>query len=641
MYTNAWQLTAHWQGKDIFVTAPDAGEWSPYGSPCYQRTGDDAWRHLTRVLSWQQTADGVHFTVATTEGPSAVANVTFTGPQDNVLRMTVAFPPGPPIGWAACSALLQAKETLLGLGEQFGGIALLDRSIQLWAEDRRAAGYGDATYLPVPWLISSAGFGFLLDDPRETRWRFRTERQDAWRVSVAGDSLNVALIAGQPAEALNRYTALTGRPPAPPAWGLGVVKTLIGGEERVLADAQRLRGDGIPVDGIYVYDCTDDAANMGWPVSTYDAIPPGSYPDPQRLATKLRELGFRPLGYFSPDFRPERTSYATAAQGGYLVRGPDGQPWKHPQFGVSLLDFANPEAVAWWRDGPLRRAVVDLGFDGGMYDLGEAIPLEARFADGQTGATMHNAYPVLMAKGASAALAAWKPDGLFWFRSGYVGAQRYQHGSWSGDPYNNWLPTVGLPSMLPAALGAGLAGYAYWHTEIGGYVDAGLRGASERELFFRWLQFAAFTSMLRDDYGDRRGVPTDIWTDAETLALWRRYAKIHQALRPYLLAAAQQAQATGLPLLRHLALAYPDDPRAWAEQSAYLLGDRVLVAPVVEPGATTHLAYLPRGEWHHWWTSAIFEGPTVALVSAPVDKIPIFVRTDVPSPLPDVGQFAE
>jgi alpha-glucosidase len=368
-------------------------------------------------------------------------------------------------------------------------------------------------------------------------------------------------------------------------------------------------------------------------------IPPGTYPDPARLASKLRNLGFRPLGYFSPDFRPERKSYAAAASGGYLIKGPDAKPWVHPQFNISMLDDANPEAVAWWRDGPLHRAIVDLGFDGGMYDVGEAVPVDALFTGGQTGASLHNAFPTLYAKAATQALQYLKPDGLFFFRSGYTGAQAYQPGTWSGDPFNTWEPVSGLASIVPAALGAGLAGFAYFHTEVGGFVDAGLRGTSERELYFRWMQLAAFAAMFRDEYGDRRGTPTYIWTDDQTLAAFRRYARIHQALRPYLLQAAQQAQTTGMPLLRHLALAYPQDQRSWSESGSYLLGDHMVVSPVTQPGADTKLAYLPAGEWHHWWDSAVFEGPTEALVPAPLDQIPIFVRTDVEPPLPDPSVF--
>jgi alpha-glucosidase (family GH31 glycosyl hydrolase) len=274
-----------------------------------------------------------------------------------------------------------------------------------------------------------------------------------------------------------------------------------------------------------------------------------------------------------------------------------------------------------------------------MLDLGEAIPLETRFGDNLTGAEVHNVYPLAYQRAAYEALKSYRPDGLLFMRSGWTGAQRYHAGTWSGDPVHSWDPVSGFQSIVPAGLGAGLAGYAYWHTEVGGYVDGGLDPAGERELYVRWLQLSAFTAMLRDQYGDRRGQPTDVWTDAETLALWRRYARIHQALGPYLAGAATQAQATGLPLVRHLAIAYPDDPRAWAEEQQYMLGDDLLVAPVVQPGARERTVYLPKGDWTLWWTGRVYTGPADVTVPAPQDQIPVFGRGGANSPLPDPSRL--
>jgi alpha-glucosidase (family GH31 glycosyl hydrolase) len=480
--------------------------------------------------------------------------------------------------------------------------------------------------------------GFLLDDPRRSVWELRSQRGDAWAVGVPGANLAYYVIAGQPAQAIDRYTALTGRPPMPPPSALGVVKTLVGGETRVMNDAARLRDSGIPVDGLYVYDAHDPLSGVGWPHVTYDPIPGGTYPDVKRLNAGLHTMGYRSLGYFGPDVRPEWGEYAAASAAGALMRGADGKTWVHPRYNISLIDALNPRAVEWWQRVPLKRALVDLDFDGGMLDLGEAVPLDARFGDA-TGAEAHNVYPVAYQAAALGALRAYKPDGLLFMRSGWTGGQRNHAGTWSGDPVHSWDPVTGFQSIVPAGLGAGLAGYAYWHTEVGGYVDGGLSPSGERELYLRWLQLGAFSAMLRDQYGDRRGTPTDVWTDAETTALWRRYARIHQALRPYLLNAAAQATATGLPLMRHLAIQFPDDPRAWAEQQEYMLGDDLLVAPVVQPDARQRVVYLPKGAWTHWWTGKVYNGPAEVTVPAPQDQIPVFIRGGATLPLADPASY--
>ncbi len=623
-----------WRGGALLfrLTSGRAGAGEISGL-AYRRAAGDAWRHLTALRAVEALSNGRRLIFQTDE-LDAVATLDVTAVAEGVLRGVFRPPVGSAVAGTALAVAADPAELLLGLGERFDGVALGGRRVELWAADRREVGYGASTYLPVPWLLSSRGYGFLLDDPRRSVWDLRAARPEAWTVELAGPTLAFLVVAGPPARAIERLTALTGRPRLPPPLAFGVVKCLIGGETRVLTDAARLKRAGIPVDGIFVFDATDDAANVGWPFVTYDPIPAGTYSDVRRLTASLRRYGYHPLAYLSPDFRPDRASFRRAKDLGYLVRARDGTTWTSPRYGIGLIDVTNPAAVAWWQNGPLRRALIDLDFDGGMLDLGEAVPDDARFGD-RDGSEVHNLFPVVLASAMEAGLRALKPDGTFWMRSGYTGGQRYQRGTWSGDPLHSWEPDVGLPSVLSAGLSAGLAGYPFWHTEVGGYVDAGLDPASERELYLRWLQFGAFTTMLRDNYGDRRGHPTDVWTDAETLRLWRRYAKLHQALKPYLLRAAQQSVETGLPLLRHLALAFPEDRRSWSVETEYLLGDDLLVAPVVTFGARTQHAYLPTSRWQHWWTGVVYTGPADVEVPAPVAEIPVFVRVGAPSPLPD------
>ena len=597
-----------------------------YGSFAYQRVGSSTWNHVTAVSTVESIASGQRFNVGTTEPGAGPARIDVVATAAGIVRIRFEPPAGSPIAWTVSSATSDETETFLGLGERFDGISLAGRRTELWAADRREVKYGDSTYLPVPWVLSNRGYGLLLDDARRSGWEMRSQRTDAWAFGVMGANLGFYLIGGNPAQAIDRYTALTGRPPLPPKWSLGVVKTLVGGEQRVLRDAALLRQNSIPVDALYVYDVEDDEANIGWPHVTFEPIPPGTYPDVKRLVNALHQQGFRVLGYFSPDFRPTRASFQTANRVGALVRGLDGKSWLHPLYGIGLIDAMNPRAVEWWQNGPIRRALTDLGFDGGMVDLGEAVPVETRFENNLTGADVHNSYTVAYTAAAFNALKKYKPDGLFFMRSGYTGGQAVHASTWSGDPIHNWDPVVGLKSIVPAGLGAGLAGYAYWHTEVGGYVDGGLDAVSERELYIRWLELASFTAMLRDQYGDRQSRPTYTFTDAETIALWQRYARIHQALVPYLWQTAQEAQAKGLPLMRHLAIAFPDDPRAWREEQQFLLGNDLLVAPVVDFGARERTVYLPRGEWRMWWTGQTYTGPVEVTVPAPLDQIPVFIR---------------
>lgn len=274
-----WLLEARSGGQPLFRELDATNADSYYGTLAYLRAGAQSWHHVTAVLADESIPGGRRISAATTEPGAGSAFVEITAAQAGTVRVAFRPPPGGQIAWTVVSAASDEGETLLGLGERFEGVSLAGRGLELWSADRREVKYGHSTYLLVPWMLSSRGFGILLEDGRRSVWELRTPRSDAWAIGVPGGSLAFYLIGGMPAQALERYTALTGRPPIPPRWGLGVVKTLVGGEARVLADAARLKALGIPVDGLYVYDAFDEEAGVGWPHVTYDPIPAGNYPN--------------------------------------------------------------------------------------------------------------------------------------------------------------------------------------------------------------------------------------------------------------------------------------------------------------------------------------------------------------------------
>jgi hypothetical protein len=147
--------------------------------------------------------------------------------------------------------------------------------------------------------------------------------------------------------------------------------------------------------------------------------------------------------------------------------------------------------------------------------------------------------------------------------------------------------------------------------------------------------------------------------DADQIANWRRYAKLRTQLQPYLAAAAEEYQRTGLPIMRHLVLAYPDDARAAVRDDEFLFGPDLLAAPVLEPGATTRRAYLPAGDWVDLWRAVAYDADDGAFhlagraqivagereveVPAPLDELPLFARAGTLLPLlpPDVDTLAD
>ena len=213
---------------------------------------------------------------------------------------------------------------------------------------------------------------------------------------------------------------------------------------------------------------------------------------------------------------------------------------------------------------------------------------------------------------------------VFYMRAGAAGTQKYSTLMWAGDQNVDWSADDGLPSAITSALTMGMSGYGLSCSDIGGYTTLFTMRRDE-ELLMRWLEFACFTPVMRTHEGNRPTVNVQLYDTPEMLAFAARITKMHTALLPYLRRAVEQNAAAGLPVMRPLFFA-EDAPEAWqTEQWAYLLGDDLLVAPVVEPGAETRTVWLPQGEWIHLWSGKAFTGGSVT-VPAPLGQPPVFCR---------------
>jgi alpha-D-xyloside xylohydrolase len=609
------------------------------------RTNDGQTFRARRLASASLIDSGGIQMVAETDDPmgGAIAiELRPLGPR--TFRMLVT-PDTPRIVTAVSGAFdVAADERFVGLGERFDRVNQRGRVVDIWAEDRRVANYGESTYAPIPLLMSSRGHSFTLERFERSRFDLAAARADRWSWQQDAPAASILVSYGPTLKDLVRRNAQqTGLPPLPPRWLFGVWKTAVGGSTAVIAEMRRLRDLKVPVSAVFAFDAVDSEANLGWPYVTFSGRQAGPYPDPATFTSTLHGMGFKVLNYMTADFHTDRPNYAEPAMHGFLVRRPDGRVYVHDGFQVAWLDLADPDAVLWWGAG-WRRALADLGYDGGMLDLGELIPADSIMGDGIPGSQGHNRYPLLYARAAWQLAQTMRQDGDFALlvRSGALGAQRYQSAQWNGDAVMRWDGPDGLRSMIPAALSFGLSGFPYWHTEVAGYVQADLSLDQERELWLRWLQMATWTSLLRDHLGDYPRPGVDVWLDEGTINAFRQAARVHSSLLPYLYGLAAEASRSGLPIMRYVPLEVPDDPRGWQEEQSYFLGPSFLVAPVVEPGVTTRTVYLPPGEWVDYWRGTLYQGGRDVTVPAPLDgSAPVFARAGALIPLaPDYDTLA-
>ncbi|MBV9545367.1 MAG: glycoside hydrolase family 31 protein [Chloroflexi bacterium] len=277
--------------------------------------------------------------------------------------------------------------------------------------------------------------------------------------------------------------------------------------------------------------------------------------------------------------------------------------------------------MTWWQS-QLRR-LLDMGVRGFKTDFGEQIPADAVFSDGRTGAELHNSYPVLYNR------ATWEVvreyDGILLGRSGWAGSQAYP-AVWAGDQTSDFSPWNGLPTAIVAGQSAGWSGFPYWGSDVGGYF-----GAPDDEVFVRWTQFAALTPIM-ESHG--LGVREPWLFAPSTLETYRAFAALHARLAPYTQSAASEAFRTGLPIMRAMALSFPELPdihQDWV-QYQYLYGPDLLVAPVYSWGRRRQVLF-PPGEWIDFFSGARYAGPSTVEVPARLESLPLFVRAGTLLPL--------
>lgn len=538
----------------------------------------------------------------------------------SLARITLANPAETSTAASPATLHVEGADPCFGLGERFFQAALTNTHFDVRPADESGEPGHNWSYVAVPLVYTTSGLGLFADTVFDTNFGFNAAGS-AFDVHLANTPVTFYLFAAKdPRAILEQYTGLTGRPQTPPLWTFGPWINAVQGKDAVLETAQRLRKEGIPASALWVFDELDEPNNLGWPFwfSSY-------YGDPRAFNDTLHDQGFKVLGYVHPYVRERMLPYPApdpAYQKGVaehlLVTGADGLP-HGPGFEpvrTGNLDFTNPRTVDWWQT-MLIHAVRDQRWDGWMEDFGEYVDDGDHLAAGD-GARLSEVYPLLYHKITTRIVQQINPDVVSFSRSGFSGTQQFPM-LWGGDQSHDWARDTGLPSVVTAGITAGMSGYSTWGPDI-------ICDGPDRELFLRWTEFGALTPVMRDHCWSRPIDSINLFHDNGTLALFRKYALLHSALVPYFATYAAEAHRTGMPILRHLALAYPADPHSATAEYEYLLGDSLLVAPVIEPGAVTRKLYLPPGEWLNYWTSERYSGGKDITLAAPLEQIPILVR---------------
>ncbi|MDQ5845258.1 MAG: glycoside hydrolase family 31 protein [Acidobacteriota bacterium] len=555
--------------------------------------------------------------------------------------------------FVAASKKLGFDEHFYGLGEKAARLDKRRSSFVNWNSDTPGYTEGrDPIYQTIPFYIGldrSSAYGIFFDNSYRSYFDFgKSSQQRAW-FGAEGGELNYYFFYGPSIKKiLGRYADLTGHMPLPPLWALGNQQSRWSYYPDKMAEevVRQYRARDLPLDVLHL----DIDYMQGYRVFTWDT---SRFPSPKQLAEKLSTQGvklvtivdpgvkYQPVKpttarvtSITPELEPQDPRYYVFDQGlerKYFQHRLNGDlfiPKVWPGDSV-FVDYTIPEARAWW--GDLHRAYLDNGVAGIWTDMNEPADFVDQTGKNQIDVVSHdegeksthaknrNVFALLMARATYEGLQKLRPNSRPYVitRAAYAGIQRYST-MWTGDTNSTW---EALQLNIPMFTTLGLSGEPFVGSDVGGFI-----GRGSGELLVRSYQVSFLAPFCRN-HKVIDGYDQEPWRFGKYYEdIIRKYLKLRYQLLPFLYTTLEDAHRTGVPLFRPLLLNYQDDANTYNLDDQFMIGNDLLVAPVMKPDVTRRLVYLPKGVWYDYWTNKRHDGGTTIIVDAPLETVPMFVR---------------
>ncbi len=457
---------------------------------------------------------------------------------------------------------------------------------------------------------------------------FRASREVTEFRSPVADAIDYVLIAGEGDQITAAYRQLTGPVPMMPRWALGYIhcRERYKSQTELLENAAEFRARELPMD-VIVQDW-QYWGRHGWNAMRFDEA---DYPDPAAMVRTLHDQHTRlMLSVWSKIDPKSEVGREFVARDLYIP-------------GTQWVDFFNPAAAAFYWEN-VRTRLLPLGIDAWWLDATEPEndDLLGRRTHAGVGERMRDIYSLFVSRTVYEGLRRDAPDrrAVILTRSAFPGQQRFASATWSGDIGNSWAT---LRRQVSAGLDYVVTGLPWWTTDTGGFFRPGpgqYADADYRERFLRWLQFSAFTPLMRV-----HGYQTDTepWRYGKIFELeTRRWLELRYQLLPYIYSETARVSFAGSTLMRPFVLDFPGDVQALDQNAEFMFGRALLVAPVLKPSVKEWPVYLPEtsGGWFDFWTGEHLAGGRTVSTAAPLERVPLYVRAGSIVPMGPALQYA-
>ncbi len=541
----------------------------------------------------------------------------------------------------------QSGESFYGMGDKASHTNLKGKRISNWVTDSYAYGKDqEPLYKAIPFYVglhSDIAYGIFFDNSFGSYFDFAHERRNLTSFWADGGEMNYYFFYGPKiSQVVEAYTDLTGVPELPPMWALGFhqSKWSYYPEKRVKQLAANFRKLQIPCDAIYL----DIDYMEGFRCFTWNHR---RFPNPKKMIAELETDGFKTVTMIDPGLKIDRDYwvYKQAMDNDYFCKRADGPHFKGKVWpgDCKFPDFTDPEVREWWA-GLYKEMIAEVGVHGVWNDMNEPAVMEVPTKtanldvrhnyDGHpcSHRKAHNVYGMQMVRATYSGLKKYTfPKRPFVLtRAAYAGTQRYC-ATWTGDNVATWehlwIANVQMQRMC-------MSGYSFVGSDIGGFAEQ-----PNGELFARWIQLGVFHPFCRvhssGDHGDQ-----EPWSFGDEITnIVRKYIELRYQLLPYLYTTFYKYVTNGIPMLQSLVYYDQEDPQTHFRTDEFLFGEHILVCPVQEPNSHGRRMYIPKGKWYNYWTEEKIDGKVEKWVSAPLEKIPLFIKEGAMIPKYPVQQY--